>query len=269
MKSLNIVKIHIFSSLVVHIYCVSLWLHANRQPNTHPLHELYAQFLEVNKAHKRMILYVERELSTHFWCRVWNKIKIIKKHTHKIMYLRGVSDPATSGKHARAILPSPEHTIQTLFVIEWNKKLTAPGLKPIKLCVPFIYSSNNPALNTFNCQGKTLWPYSQHRSYSLTTNKTYDINFPYSCTCFSLNVASIVTFITDTHKTQSQHIYLDTKNIKPEILYKTNPLTAVTRTSTTTWHQVTSVQRIVLHITQIFKCPVSIKNTKIAADAHL
>jgi len=31
---LNIVKIQIFSSPAVHTYCVSLWLHANRQPNT-------------------------------------------------------------------------------------------------------------------------------------------------------------------------------------------------------------------------------------------
>ena len=66
-NSLNIVKIQIFLSLVVHIYCVSLWLHANRQPNTWPLHELYAQLLKVNKAHKRMTLYVERGLSSHFW----------------------------------------------------------------------------------------------------------------------------------------------------------------------------------------------------------
>lgn len=121
----------------------------------------------------------------------------------------------------------------------------------------------------FDCQGKTLWPYSRHRSCSLITNKTYAINFPYTCTCFSLNFVAIATFITDTHKTQSQHLYLDTRNMKSEILYKTNPLTTVTSTSTTTWHQVTSMQRIVLHITQIFKCPVSIKNTKKAADDHL
>lgn len=76
MNSLNIVKIHIFSSLVVHIYCVSLWLHAHRHPNTWPLHDMYAQLLEVNKAHKKMTLNVERELSTHFWFRVWNQIKI-------------------------------------------------------------------------------------------------------------------------------------------------------------------------------------------------
>jgi len=65
-NSLNIVKIHIFSSLVVHIYCVSLWLHANWQPNTWPLQELYAWLLEVNQAHKRMTLTVERELSLIF-----------------------------------------------------------------------------------------------------------------------------------------------------------------------------------------------------------
>jgi len=81
MNSLNIVKIQIFSSPVVHIYCVTLWLHANRQPNTWPLHELYEQLLEVNKAHKRMTLLVAREFSTHFWLRVWNKIKLINTPT--------------------------------------------------------------------------------------------------------------------------------------------------------------------------------------------
>lgn len=70
MNSLNIVKIQIFSSLVVHIYCASLRLHANRQPNTWPLHELYEELLEVNKAHKRMSLLVARKFSTHFWLRV-------------------------------------------------------------------------------------------------------------------------------------------------------------------------------------------------------
>lgn len=86
---------------------------------------------------------------------------------------------------------------------------------------------------------------------------------------FLLNFVATVTLITDIPKTQSQHLYLDTRNIKSETLYTTNPPTTVTRTRTTTWHQVTSMQRIVLHNTQIFKCPVSIRNTKKAADGHL
>jgi hypothetical protein len=68
--------------------------------------------------------------------------------------------------------------------------------------------------------------------------------------------------ITDTHKFQNQLLYLDTRKIKSETLHMTNPLTRVTRTSTTAWYQVTSLQRIVLHITQTFKCPVSIKDLR-------
>lgn len=49
------------------------------------------------------------------------------------MYLREVSDPATSEKHAQTILPSPEHTIQTHCVTEGSKILIASELKPIKL----------------------------------------------------------------------------------------------------------------------------------------
>jgi hypothetical protein len=58
-----------------------------------------------------------------------------------MIYSRNVSEAVTFGNTRE---PHPEFTMETPCIIEGGRKLISLELKTIMLCVPFIYSSNNP-----------------------------------------------------------------------------------------------------------------------------
>jgi len=123
------------------------------------------------------------------------------KHTHRITYSRGVSELVISGKHAWTILPSPEHAVQTLCVTEGRRKLIALNWNQQScVCPSFIPATTLHWIHS-TVKGKLCGPTHHTEAAVLPLNKTYDNNFPYSCTCFFIKCCCY----SDTHHWHSKN----------------------------------------------------------------